>query len=62
MYVVIRRLGQGCVGTLISCRRTRGWGYDSGVGRLSELPVDAVVIVLGTYTIINSISTSISTV
>ena len=27
----------------------RGWGYDSGVGSMSELPVVAVVIVLGAY-------------
>ena len=26
------------------------WGYDSGVGRLSESPLVAVVVVLGTYT------------
>ena len=48
-----------CVGTLISCRRTRGWGYDSGVGRLSKSPLVAVVV-LGTYTVINSISTQFS--
>ena len=41
--------------------RTRGWGYDSGVGRLSESPMVAVVV-LGTYvyTVINSISTQFS--
>jgi hypothetical protein len=51
-----RLVGGPRVGTLISCRRTRGWGYDSAVGRLSESPMVAVVV-LGTYTVINSIST-----
>ena len=27
------------VGTLISCRRIRGWGYGSGEGSMSESPV-----------------------
>ena len=40
---------RGVLGTLISFRRTRGWGYESGVGSMSELPAVAVVIVLGAY-------------
>ena len=38
------------VGTLISCRRIRGWGYGSGEGSMSESPVVvAVAAVLGAY-------------
>ena len=29
--------------------RAAEWGYDSGVGSMSELPVAAVVIELGAY-------------